>query len=101
MTELETSLDHGVHRVPADAAVNQYPSVEVFDAAFIVRLQDILSQELPPLVTPVNPYAEVMELTDKALLPPYLKPLVIRCATELFLQLADTLPKEESFNDEI
>ena len=101
MAELESSLDHGIHRVPADAAVNQNPSVEAFDAAFLVCLQDILSQKLPPLVAPVDPYAEVMELTDKALPPPYLKSLIIRCATELLLQLTDTLPKEENFDDEI
>jgi hypothetical protein len=73
----------------------------VFNAALVVRLQDIPFQKLPSLVTPVNPHAEVVELTDKALLPPYLKSLIVECATELFLQLADTLPKEESFDNEI
>ena len=57
----------------------------MFDAALIVRLQDILFQKLLSLVTLVNLHAEVVELTNKALLPLYLKSLIVGCATELFL----------------
>jgi hypothetical protein len=35
-----------------------------------------------------------MEFANTAMLPPYLKPLIIRSTAQMFVQLANTLPKE-------
>lgn len=94
MAKFEGSFNHGIYRVPADAAIDQDSSIKLFNAAFFASLQDVLLQPLPSLVVSVDPHAEVAELADEALLPPYLKPLAIGCAAKLLLQLANALSKQ-------
>ncbi|KAJ0130655.1 Uncharacterized protein HZ326_26255, partial [Fusarium oxysporum f. sp. albedinis] len=54
VAEFKSSFNHRICRVPADAAINQDSSVEALDAAFVVRRQHVLFQQLPSLVTPVD-----------------------------------------------